>query len=203
MKFFKERNKRQEVVQFNIIVGENYIQSCTEIMQLIQNGSWKGDTELSISFQDELLEDIDDCIESHHSSDRVLYSEEMQVLDIVGESFRSKELKNLFDRVEDNWLSGFLLPEPLNPHDPNAVGLMIISPTIDNPNKATIAVLGGFEVIHGGYLKREQAEKVSRKIINLMENDLYIPVLLKLLGGSPDKPNIGIRARAKTEAVTF
>jgi hypothetical protein len=119
----------------------------------------------------------------------------MQFLDVVGESFHQEELRNLYNEVQDSWLSGFLMPEPLNPHDPNAVGVMIISPDPNVPNT--------FQVTQAGHLKKEQAKKVSKKIISLMENDAYIPILLKLSGGSLDKPSLGVIARAKTDKVKF
>jgi len=195
MGFFKDRNKPKEVQQVKIVFGPNYIQTCQQIKQSVQNGTWNRDNQVSVSFEDEILGEIDNCVESHQSSSRVLYADDMQFLDVVGESFHQEELRNLYNQVQDSWLSGFLMPEPLNPHDPNAVGVMIISPDINDEKK--------FEVIRAGYLKKEQAKKVSKKIINFMENDAYIPILLKLSGGSLDKPSFGVIARAKTDKVKF
>jgi hypothetical protein len=89
------------------------------------------------------------------------------------------------------------MPEPLNPHDPNAVSVMIIHSTSDEDTE------GEFDVIQAGHLKKEQAKKVSKKLISLCENDAYIPILCKLSGGSLDKPNIGLIARAKTDEIKF
>lgn len=195
MGFFKDRNKPKEVQQVKIVFGQNYIQSCQQIMQSVQNGTWNGGNQISISFEDELLGEIDNCVASHQSSGRVLYSDDMQFLDVVGESFHQEELRDLYNQVQDSWLPGFLMPEPLNPHDPNAVGVMIITPDTDEEQK--------FNVVQAGHLKKEQAKKVSKKIINLMENDAYIPILLKLSGGPLDKPSLGVIARAKTDKIKF
>jgi hypothetical protein len=184
--------KQQEV---KIRFDEGYIQRCQEIMKAVKNGTWNGGNQISIDFDDDLLEEIDDCVESHSDSIRVLYSDEMQFLDVVGESFRQEELRGLYNQVGDVWLSGFLMPEPLNPHDPNAVSVMIIAPDKDNKDK--------FVVVQAGYLKKEQAKKVSKKIMRHVEQDEYIPILLTLVGGSPDKPNFGVVARAKTDAIKF
>ena len=195
MGLFKDRNKPKEIRQVKIVFGQDYIQTCQQIKQSVQNGTWDGGSQISISFEDEILGEIDNCVHSHQNSSRVLYTDDMQFLDVVGESFHQEELRNLYNQVQDSWLSGFLMPEPLNPHDPNAVGVMIISPDPNVPNT--------FEVTQAGHLKKEQAKKVSKKIISLMENDAYIPILLKLSGGSLDKPTLGVIARAKTDKVKF
>ncbi len=195
MGIFKDRNKPKVVKQVKIVFGQDYIQTCQQIKQSVQNGTWDGGSQISITFQDDILGEIDDCVQSHQGSGRVLYSDDMQFLDVVGESFHQEELRNLYNEVQDSWLSGFLMPEPLNPHDPNAVGVMIISPDPNVPNT--------FQVTQAGHLKKEQAKKVSKKIISLMENDAYIPILLKLSGGSLDKPSLGVIARAKTDKVKF
>jgi hypothetical protein len=120
----------------------------------------------------------------------------MQFLDVVGESFHQDDLRSLYNQVQDSWLSGFLMPEPLNPHDSNAVSVMIISEA-SNSND------GKFQVIQAGHLKKDQAKKVASKLSSLCENDGYVPILCKLSGGSLDKPNIGLIARAKTSQVKF
>ena len=183
--------KKEEI---KIVFGANYITKCNEILTSIKNGKWNGGNELSISFDNELLREIDDCVSSHSSTSRVLYSDNMQFLDVVGESFHQAELKDLYNQVQERWMAGFLMPEPLNPHDPNAVSVMIIVSPDDGED---------FKVIQTGHLKREQAKKVSKRIIELIEQDAYIPVLLKLSGGSLDKPNLGVIARAKTDKVKF
>ena len=143
------------------------------------------------------MDEIDGAVQSHQATARVMYSDDMQFLDVVGESFHQDELRSLYNQVQDAWLSGFLMPEPLNPHDPNAVSVMIITESTDQSDS------GRFEVIQAGHLKKEQAKKVSKKLISLCENDAYIPILCKLSGGSLDKPSLGLIARAKTDKIKF
>jgi hypothetical protein len=190
-------NQPKQAQEVKIIFGENYISKCNEIMQLVKTGKWKGGSQLSISFNDDLLDEIDGSVQSHQATARVMYADDMQFLDVVGESFHQDELKALYNQVQDSWLSGFLMPEPLNPHDSNAVSVMIITESTDESDA------GKFEVIQAGHLKKEQAKKVSKKLISLCENDAYIPILCKLSGGSLDKPSLGLIARAKTDKIKF
>jgi hypothetical protein len=190
-------NQPKQAQEVKIIFGENYISKCNEIMQLVKTGKWKGGSQLSISFNDDLLDEIDGSVQSHQATARVMYADDMQFLDVVGESFHQDELKALYNQVQDSWLSGFLMPEPLNPHDSNAVSVMIITESTDKSDA------GKFEVIQAGHLKKEQAKKVSKKLISLCENDAYIPILCKLSGGSLDKPSLGLIARAKTDKIKF
>jgi hypothetical protein len=192
--FQSKVSTHQEEVK--IVFGSGYILQFNEIKEKIRTGKWRGGSSLSISFDDELLSEIDNCINSHQSSSRVLYSDDMQFLDVVGESFHQDDLRSLYNQVQDSWLSGFLMPEPLNPHDSNAVSVMIISEA-SNSND------GKFQVIQAGHLKKDQAKKVASKLSSLCENDGYVPILCKLSGGSLDKPNIGLIARAKTSQVKF
>lgn len=190
-------NLPKQVQEIKIIFGENYISKCDEILQLVKTGKWKGGNQISISFDDNLLDEIDGAVQSHQATARVMYSDDMQFLDVVGESFHQDELRALYNHVQDSWLSGFLMPEPLNPHDSNAVSVMIITESTDKSDA------GKFEVIQAGHLKKEQAKKVSKKLISLCENDAYIPILCKLSGGSLDKPSLGLIARAKTNKIKF
>jgi hypothetical protein len=190
-------NQPKQAQEVKIIFGDNYISKCNEIMQLVKTGKWKGGNKLSISFNDDLLDEIDGSVQSHQATARVMYADDMQFLDVVGESFHQDELKALYNQVQDSWLSGFLMPEPLNPHDSNAVSVMIITESTDKSDA------GKFEVIQAGHLKKEQAKKVSKKLISLCENDAYIPILCKLSGGSLDKPSLGLIARAKTDKIKF
>jgi len=185
--------KKSEVVQ--ITFGAGYIDACNQILDAVKQGKWSGGNQMTISFDDSLLAEIDGAVSGHYATGRVLYSDDMQFLDVVGESFHQEELRELYNQVQDGWLSGFLMPEPLNPHDPNAISVMIIC---DAPEGEE-----GLRVIQSGHLKKEQAKKVAKKIINFVEQDAYIPVLLKLSGGSLDKPNLGVIARAKTDKVKF
>ena len=100
-------NQPKQVQEVKIIFGENYISKCDEILQLVKNGKWKGGNQLSISFDDNLLDEIDGAVQSHQATARVMYSDDMQFLDVVGESFHQDELRALYNQVQDAWLSGF------------------------------------------------------------------------------------------------
>lgn len=193
-KVVKSLSTPKELQEVGINFGPNLIGD----MQSASKSN-HGQVSIRIDFPPDLMQEIDDCINGHSATVRVLYDEEMQFLDIVGESFRQDDLQKLFSEVGDRWLSGFLFPEPFNPHDANAVSLMIISSVKKNPETKN----NEFEVVQAGYLAKDQAKKVSKKVVSLLEGDAYIPVICKLNGGSSDKPNIGVSARAKTKKIRF
>ena len=153
----------------------------------------KGIKSVDVTFPAKLLNEIEECISSHQASLHVAYSDEQQFLDVVGESFYRTNLRALMKEHRDSWLSGVLMPEPLNPHDQNAVSLLVIS------NDET----GELSAIQVGYLAREQAKKVQAKIIKHLEGGLVIPVLLKLTGDIEGKDSIGVMARAKHSKIKF
>ena len=148
---------------------------------------------VEVHFPPALMGEISDAINSHQQSAHVAYTDDMQFLDVVGESFYSDNLKELHKEHGDGWIHGFLMPEPLNPHDANAVSVLVI--TDDEDGK-----LGAVQV---GYLGREQAKKTQSKIIKHLEDGLVIPVLLKLTGGETGKENLGVMARAKHSKIKF
>ena len=148
---------------------------------------------VEVHFPPSLMAEISDAINSHQSSEHVDYTDDMQFLDVVGESFQQENLRELQKEHGDGWMYGFLMPEPLNPHDTNAVSVLVISEDLDGK-------LGAVQV---GYLGREQAKKTQAKIIKHIENGLVIPVLLKLTGGETGKENLGVMARAKHSKIKF
>jgi hypothetical protein len=194
MGFFK-KDKPASVEPVQVMFGSEYIAKCNEISKLARQGKKNISMQFSLEFDNNLLREIDDCIQSHSATNRVLYSDNMQDLNIVGESFNQTGLKNLFNQVQSNWLAGFLMPEPLNPYDTNAVSVIVISP--DTNNK------GEYNATQVGHLSKEQAKKVSAKLIDLTSKDTFIPILAKLNGGTSDKPNIGVFGRAKTDKIRF
>lgn len=155
-------------------------------------------TSVSISFEDDLLEEICTSIENHEATDRILYDEEQQSINNVGESYRQESITKFCSETtaEDlGWMSGFLMPEMANPHDKTAVAIYVIKRLVAGEDK--------FELLHGGYMDKESARKVHKKILNLMGKDQFIPLLTRIVGGTPDKPNFGVFAYAKTTAITF
>lgn len=185
------------------IVEENLVKVVygSEFMSGLDRAKSVGATGVTISFPDELLGEIETAIRSHAGSMSVLYDEEMQFLDVVGESFHQDSISEIFGRFARNddgtigeWFSGFLLPEPLNPHDPNAVAVFLITESVEEP---------GFDVVQVGYLGREQAKKVQKKVIKFLNGGAIIPLLMKITGGVPDRPSFGVIARAKTKVFRF
>jgi hypothetical protein len=153
---------------------------------------------VSVSFEDGLLEEICSSIENHEASDRILYDDEQQPINNVGESYRQESIAKFCSETtaEDlGWMSGFLLPEMANPHDKTAVAIYVIKRLTLGEDK--------FELLHGGYMDKESAKKVHKKILNLMGKDQFIPLLTRIVGGTPDKPNFGVFAYAKTSAIKF
>ena len=153
----------------------------------------------TVEFPGELVKEIHDCIQNHHASTRVMFDEQLQFLEVVGESYRQETLKGLQEKVKDAWMSGFLMPEPFNPHDPNAIAVIAITSLEEDSTTKEITA----DVVHVGYLAKEQAADVSRKLILMLENDAYVPVVCKLAGGTPAMPLIGVVARAKTREIVF
>ncbi len=109
-----------------------------------------------------------------------------QDLPIVGESNYQESIA-LFKK---GWSYGLLVPEQDNQYDKNAIALYLIDTK--------------FEIHKVGYLPKELAAKVSKPIVNLLlRQGQVVPVLAKVDGGTAEKPNFGVFAYARTEAVEF
>jgi hypothetical protein len=181
-------NTQAEGREITLVFGPSLMAGYKEIVE--NKGKIKS---VEVHFPHALMSEISDAINSHQPSAHVAYTDDMQFLDVVGESFYKDNLKELHEEHGDGWMYGFLMPEPLNPHDTNAVSVLVI--TDDEDGK-----LGATQV---GYLGREQAKKTQSKIIKHLENGLVIPVLLKLTGGETGKENLGVMARAKHSKIKF
>lgn len=157
--------------------------------------------DIKVSFDGDLLQEIWDSIEGHRPTDRILYDDEQQPINNVGESFRQSEIEEFCGSksAEDlGWLAGFLMPEMANPYDKTAVAIYSISP-IEQGMESEIP----FKILHGGYMDKESAKKVHKKILNLMGKGQFIPLLTRVVGGTSEKPNYGLVAYAKTKAIAF
>ncbi len=156
--------------------------------------------ETHVTFDGQFLENIWNAIESHEPKPQVAYSGEQQPINNVGESFRQDEIATFCNNGpgEDMpWLAGFLVPELANEFDKKAVAVYVVKP---------IDVTGDeipFAILHAGYMDKESAHKVHTKILNLIGKDLFIPLLVRMSGGSSDKPNYGVFPYAMTDAIKF
>jgi hypothetical protein len=181
-------SQKPEGRDIKLVFGPNLLSGYREII-----ANPKNIKSVSVTFPSELLNEISESISSHQPTIHVAYSEEMQFLDVVGESFYQSNLAEINNEFGDDWLSGFLMPEPLNPHDTNAVSVLIIGSDED----------GDVSAVQVGYLSKDQAKKTHAKISKHLENGLVIPVLLKLTGGETGKENFGVMARAKHSKIKF
>jgi hypothetical protein len=109
-----------------------------------------------------------------------------QDLIIVGES----NFQNSIALFKKGWSYGLLVPEQDNEFDKNAIALYLID--------------SKYEIHKVGYLVKEMASKVAKPIANLLiHKGQIVPVLAKVEGGTKEKPNLGVFAYARTEAVAF
>jgi hypothetical protein len=109
-----------------------------------------------------------------------------QNLVIVGES----NFQDSIALFKKGWSYGLLVPEQDNEFDKNAIVLYLID--------------SKYEIHKVGYLVKEIAEKVAKPIANLLiDKGQVVPVLAKVEGGTKEKPNLGVFAYARTQAVAF
>jgi hypothetical protein len=152
---------------------------------------------ISVSIPDEFVEELCTAIEFHEASERILYSEAKIPLNNVGETYVQDGLKKLCEGKpgEDvDWLAGFLMPEILNPFDKTAVS---VNAVIVWPETSEI------EVFKVGYMDKESAKKVHKKLLALLGKDQYIPLLIRMTGGTKEKPNYGAFPYAMSDAIKF
>ena len=80
----------------------------------IEEESRPGNLTVSVSFDDELLKEICQSIENHQASPRILYDEEQQPINNVGESYRQEQIAAFCGDKSGEYLglmAGFLMPE--------------------------------------------------------------------------------------------
>ena len=161
----------------------------------------KSQTSIAIKIPDELCEDLCNAIESHEPSARVPYSDSKVPINNVGESFRQDALKEMCGNSSGEdmpWMTGFLLPEILNPYDKFAVGIHAI-----HIQENAVPPAEKFNVFQVGYMDKESAKKVHKKILNLLGKDQYVPLLIRMTGGTKEKPNYGAFPYVMTDKIKF
>ena len=185
------------------------------------NSSHKSGGQFSVNvvFDDEILAEIDNAIETHMGSERVPYSETKSPINSVGESYRQDEIRDFCNGEggdEMPWLSGFLLPEMANQYDKNAVAVYVFrnrSNAILKNGDLSVEVLNisenlkindsPFQLLHAGYMDKDSAKKYHKKILDLLGKNQYVPLLIRISGGTKEKPNYGVFPYAMTDKIKF
>jgi len=185
------------------------------------NSSHKSGGQFSVNvvFDDEILAEIDNAIETHMGSERVPYSETKSPINNVGESYRQDEIRDFCNGEggdEMPWLSGFLLPEMANQYDKNAVAVYVFrnrSNAILKNGALSVEVLNisenleindsPFQLLHAGYMDKDSAKKYHKKILDLLGKNQYVPLLIRISGGTKEKPNYGVFPYAMTDKIKF
>lgn len=155
----------------------------------------------SVEFSNDLLDELSNAISNRQSTERFPYAEEKIPLNNVGESFRQVEIRDFCMNAagEDlGWIYGLLIPEMANEHDKNAVAVYAFREDALSSDPES-----KYLFLHAGYLEKESAKKVHAKILRLMAKDLYVPLLVRVHGGTPDKPNYGVFPYAMTDKIEF
>lgn len=94
-------------------------------------------------------------------------------IDIVGESFHSDTLARLKRKYGDGELQIVLRPEPTNPYDKHAVAVYVDDMVV-------------------GHLAKKMAKDWQPMILAAEADGFLCAGPAQLLGGTPDKPNIGV-----------
>jgi hypothetical protein len=161
----------------------------------------KAPDSVQLNVPDELCEEICLALETHSESPRILYSETKIPINNVGESFRQNELNEFCGGLAGealDWVYGFLMPEILNPFDKTAVAIYALK-------KKSGGAQGHekFDVVHAGYLEKDIAKKVHKKVLSHLGKDQYIPLLIRMTGGTKEKPNYGAFPYVMSSAIKF
>jgi hypothetical protein len=90
------------------------------------------------------------------------------------------------------------MPEILNPYDKFAVGIHAIQ-----VSDSTDPLVSKYLVMQVGYMDKESAKKVHKKILNLLGRDQYVPLLIRMTGGTNEKPNYGAFPYVMTDKIKF
>jgi hypothetical protein len=118
-------------------------------------------------------------------------SDEYQEIEVVGESFYTEDIRTLVSKVKDYenvWFSGLLVPEPDNKYDRFAIAVYIID-TTSKPLRC----------VKVGHIAKDEARQIQPRLMKLLaEKKKIVPLLTRIKGGSGQKENFGVFARAYT-----
>lgn len=110
----------------------------------------------------------------------------------MGESFHKEDIAELvskYKNYEEGWFSGFLLPEPDNKFDSNAVAVYLVDGKADPLTCVPV-----------GHIEKSQAKQIQPKLINLLlTKGKAVPVLAKIQGGNYEKKNFGVFIKVFSE----
>ena len=198
-KVFKAANEAAQPDVRTVIFDQDWLDTMEALRA--EFAGKKSQTSIGIKIPDELCVDLCNAIESHEPSARVPYSDSKVPINNDGESFRQDALKEMCGNRSGEdmpWLTGFLLPEILNPYDKFAVGIHAIQ-VQENP----VPPAEKYNVFQVGYMDKESAKKVHKKILNLLGKDQYVPLLIRMTGGTKEKPNYGAFPYVMTDKIKF
>jgi hypothetical protein len=158
-------------------------------------GKKSENTQRSFELNSKLFKRISHVLSAHPGEDvstsGIAYfqsnTSEKQYLEIVGESFYQEDIRANYK--PEKWAYGFLIPEQNNSADPNAVAIYLITKD--------------YGVVQVGYLKKELARKVSKKITNLIANEGLVVPVLAIIKQQEGSQNLSVVGYAMTDYVKF
>lgn len=162
--------------------------------QALQGAAGETDRDASIrtfELNEETFRGVIRVVEGRETAPGVMSrGDELFPLDVVAESFYQEDLTLLANGKpgeECGWYSGFLITEPRNEYDPNAVAVYLIHKRQSE-----------LEVFKVGYLPKDLARKASKPISDrLLHQGEVVPILGRLLGGdAADKNFYGVAINA-------
>jgi hypothetical protein len=143
----------------------------------------------------EWLKEIVWAIQTHEGSLRVDYGEQ-QFINVVGEAYHDANIRTITGGQPGDsagWITGFLLPEPENKFDKNAV--------------AVYAIYGEKEerqALNLGYLPAEVAKIKHDELRNILDlQGKIVPLIMRIKGGDEEFPQYAVIAYAKTDQIVF
>jgi hypothetical protein len=188
-RFFESSSSNKKVIFGKYFVDE---------MLALQEQLARTKIEIELVFPDDFMREIDLAIQLHKGSTNVLYEDLWIEIPIVGISNYQMQLATIFSMSDNNlennetvWHSGFLLPEPWNAFDRNAVSLIILE---TNDEKT-------YKVFQVGHVEKSSAARIQGDLINFLSTGKVIPAIFRLIGGEGTKSKFGLVGGVKSSAI--
>jgi len=139
----------------------------------------------------------------YKKSPLVLGHNDQRSIKVTGESHFADAFNFLREKYQDptlkdeisNWFTGVLLAEANNPFDPNAVSVLLI----DREHMKS----GEYRAFKVGYVAKELAGHIQPQILSFREKGKMAPLLIKVHGGTNDKPHFGVVALVLSTQLKF